>query len=102
MGAIISESMGGLPRIQHQPLLQLHNRLGHSPACDRLLTRLEAVADSLLAESGLGAMLRQELRLSGDDVRELALQSGGDARMKLLAPAAQQRAVSRILHQYVA
>ena len=57
-----------------RPLPQLRHRFRHRRARDRLLTGLEPVADRLLVEAGLGAMLRQELRLSGHDLRELALQ----------------------------
>src|SRR5450755_1386696 len=44
-------------------------------------------------------MLSQELRLCRYDLRELAFERGGDMRVKLLASAAEQGAVSGILHQ---
>ena len=46
-------------------------------------------------------MVRKQRRLGCDKVREPAFQGASDAAMKLLPAAAQQGAVSGILHQRV-
>jgi hypothetical protein len=46
-------------------------------------------------------MARQHFGLRLHGLRKLRFQGRGDAAMQLLAPAAQQRAISSILHQSV-
>ena len=60
---------------------------------------LEQIANRLLVEAGLGAMLRQQLWLCSREVGELIFQSGRYPRMNLLAPTAQQCAVGGVLHE---
>ena len=70
-------------------------------ALQRPLSRLAPQARRLLDQPGLGAVTRQQLGLVLGNLRELAFKSFGDASMKRASRLAQQRAVSRVLHQGV-
>jgi hypothetical protein len=71
---------------QHfQAFFELRHCLHHRRARQRLLTRLKPVADSLLVEASLGAMLRKQCRVACHDLLELAFERLGNPRVKLLA-----------------
>ena len=65
----------------------------------RPLSRLAPQARSLLDQAGLGAVMRQELRLALGDLGELAFEGFGDTGVKRASRLAQQRAIGRVLHQ---
>ena len=69
--------------------------------CQRPLSSLAPQSRSLLDQSGLGAVTRQQFGLVLGNLGELALESFGDASVKRASRLAQQRAVGRVLHQRV-
>ena len=81
--------------------LELFNGLDQRRALHRPLSRLAPQAHRLLDQPGLGAVTRQQLGLALGDLGELAFECFGDASMKRPSRLAQQRAVSRVLHQGV-
>src|SRR5258706_13923980 len=68
-------------------------------ALQRSLSRFAPQAHRLLDQSGLGAMARQQLRLTLGDLRKVAFKGLGDAGMKRTSRLAQQRAIGRVLHK---
>ena len=87
---------------QHvQPLAQLGDRFRHRRARQRLLTGLQPISDRLFRQPGRRAVLRQQRGLRQHDLRKAVFEGRGNAGVQPLAPAAQQGAVGRILHQRV-
>jgi hypothetical protein len=65
----------------------------------RALGGQEIVLNSLGNHAALGTMVGQQLGLSEDQMREVPLQRGYDAAMKLSTPTPQQSAVCGIFQQ---
>ncbi len=84
-----------------QSLLKLRGRFRHRRAGDGPLAGLSPISDGFFNEPGLGVMLREELRLSVHQLGGMSFECLGDLRVQLLASAAQQAAVCRVLHQRV-
>ena len=70
-------------------------------ALQRPLSRLAPKARGFLDQPGLGAVTRQQFRLTLGDLSELAFQGFGDASVQRAPRLTQQRAVGRVLHQGV-
>lgn len=65
------------------------------------MTGLAPVGDRFFDEPGFGVMLGEELELAVDQLGGMGFERFGDLRVQLLASAAQQAAVRRLLHQRV-
>ena len=70
-------------------------------ALQRPLSRLAPKARGLLDQASLGAVTRQQLRLALGDLGELAFECFGYSGMKHASRLAQQRPISRVLHERV-
>src|SRR5215471_14220166 len=68
-------------------------------ALQRPLSRSAPEARGLLDQAGLGAVTRQQLRLTLGDIRELAPECFGDTSVKRASWLAQQRAIGGVPHQ---
>jgi hypothetical protein len=68
---------------------------------ERPLTRLAPQTYGFVDQPGLGAMMRQQLRLALGDLSEPALEGFGDTGVKRPARLTQQRAVGRVPHQSI-
>ena len=68
-------------------------------ALQRPLTGLAPQARGLLDQPSLGAVTRQQFRLTLGNLRKLALKGFGDASVKRTSRLAQQRAIGGVLHQ---
>jgi hypothetical protein len=86
---------------QGQALPQLHCCFDQRRARQRMPPGLEPVADRLLRQPGLRAVLGKRRGLGRRNLGKLLFKRRGDAGMQLLAPAAQQRTVGGVLHQRV-
>jgi hypothetical protein len=68
-------------------------------ALQRPLSRFAPEACGLFDQAGLGAVTRQQLRLTLGDIRELALECFGDTGVKRASRLAQQRAIGGVPYQ---
>jgi hypothetical protein len=84
-----------LQHVQTHP--ELGHRLCHGRAADRLLARLVPIVDRLLDQTGVRAVVGEELGLGVDGVRELLLERLSDAGVELVAAGFEEGTVGRVL-----
>ncbi len=82
-----------------QPLVELRGRFRQRRAGGGPPTGLTPEDDGFFCEPSLGIMLCEQLGLAVHDLGEMGFERFGDLRVQLLARAAQQTAVRRVLHQ---
>src|SRR4029077_17160245 len=86
---------------QVERALKVTGCLGMGGSGDAPRTGAAPELDRLIDQAGLREMMRQDLRLVVDDLRELVFKDLADTRVQLLTLTAQHRAVSGVLHQRV-
>ena len=80
-------------------MAKVTDRLGIRGTFNRTLACPQPVDDGRRGKTRLGAVPRQQFRLVLVKLGELTLQGLGDSGMKRTSRLAQQRAISRVLHQ---
>src|SRR6516165_9739461 len=79
--------------------MKLRGRFRHCRAAGGAMTGLAPKKDGFFNEPCLGVMLREEFGLAVRQLGEMGFERFGDPRVQLLARAAQQAAMRRVLHQ---